>query len=125
MAPSVALVDSLPDGGDVAPVPKTRYAHKGDLSIAYSVIGSGSLDLVVVPGFVSHLDELWQLPGYRRLVERLATFSQVILFDKPGTGLSDPVMAPGTLEERADDLKAVMDAVGSEQAVLLGVSEGG
>jgi len=106
-------------------VPRTRYARKGDLSIAYSVFGSGDVDLVVVPGFVSHLDSLWQLPGFRHLMDRLATFSRVILFDKPGTGLSDPVAAPGTLEERADDLRAVMDAAGSERAVLFGVSEGG
>jgi pimeloyl-ACP methyl ester carboxylesterase len=106
-------------------VPTTHYAHKGDLSIAYSVLGSGDLDLVVVPGFVSHLDGLWQLAGFRQLMERLATFSRVVLFDKPGTGLSDPVATPGTLEERADDLRAVMEAVGSESAVLLGISEGG
>jgi pimeloyl-ACP methyl ester carboxylesterase len=113
---------SLSSGGAV---PTTHYAHKGDLSIAYAVIGSGDLDLVVVPGFVSHLDGMWQLAGYRQLIERLATFSRVIVFDKSGTGLSDPVATPGTLEERADDLRAVMEAVGSQAAVLLGISEGG
>ncbi|WP_448628103.1 adenylate/guanylate cyclase domain-containing protein [Geodermatophilus sp. URMC 64] len=105
-------------------MPRTRYAHNGDTSIAYQVIGSGDLDLVMVPGFVSHLDWFWLGRGPRHLMERMAEFSRLIVFDKRGTGLSDPVSEPGTLEERADDLRAVMDAAGSEQAAVFGTSEG-
>lgn len=105
--------------------PRTRYARSGELSIAYQVVGSGDLDLVLAPGFVSNLDWSWQEPGLRRYLERLASFSRLILFDKRGTGLSDPVAGPATLEERVDDLRAVMDAAGSERAAVLGVSEGG
>jgi pimeloyl-ACP methyl ester carboxylesterase len=105
--------------------PPTRYARSGDLSIAYQVLGSGDVDLVVAPGFVSNLEWGWQEPGLRRYLERLASFSRLILFDKRGTGLSDPVAGPATLEERVDDLRAVMDAADSERAAVLGVSEGG
>jgi pimeloyl-ACP methyl ester carboxylesterase len=105
--------------------PRTRYARSGDLSIAYQVVGEGPLDLVVAPGFISHLDWNWQEPSLRRFLERLAGFSRLILFDKRGTGLSDPVPGPATLEERAEDLAVVMDAAGSERAAVLGVSEGG
>jgi pimeloyl-ACP methyl ester carboxylesterase len=105
--------------------PTTRYARSGDLAIAYQVLGSGNLDLVVAPGFVSNLEWGWQEPSLRRYLERLASFSRLILFDKRGTGLSDPVAGPATLEERVDDLRAVMDAAGSERAAVLGVSEGG
>ncbi|MCF6508224.1 adenylate/guanylate cyclase domain-containing protein [Blastococcus sp. MG754426] len=106
-------------------LPSTRYARSGELSIAYQVVGDGPLDLVAAPGFISHLDWNWQEPSLRRFLQRLAEFSRLILFDKRGTGLSDPVPGPATLEERTDDLRAVMDAAGSEQAALLGVSEGG
>jgi pimeloyl-ACP methyl ester carboxylesterase len=105
--------------------PKTEYARSGDLSIAYQVLGAGDLDLVLAPGFVSNLELGWQEPALRRYLERLASFSRLILFDKRGTGLSDPVAGPATLEERVDDLRAVMDAAGSERAALFGVSEGG
>src|SRR6478609_1408045 len=105
--------------------PATRYARSGELSVAYQVIGSGELDLVLAPGFVSNLDWGWQEPGLRRYLERLASFSRLILFDKRGTGLSDPVAGPATLEQRVDDLRAVMDAAGSERAAVMGVSEGG
>jgi pimeloyl-ACP methyl ester carboxylesterase len=105
--------------------PRTRYAHSGDLAIAYQVIGSGERDLVMAPGFVSHLEWAWQEPDLQHFLERLSSFSRLILFDKRGTGLSDPVAGPATLEERVDDLRAVMDAAGSEQAALLGISEGG
>ncbi|RBY85671.1 adenylate/guanylate cyclase domain-containing protein [Blastococcus sp. TF02A-30] len=106
-------------------LPSTRYARSGELSIAYQVVGDGPLDLVAAPGFISHLDWNWQEPALRRFLQRLAEFSRLILFDKRGTGLSDPVPGPATLEERTDDLRAVMDAAGSERAALLGVSEGG
>lgn len=105
--------------------PATRYARSGDLSIAYQVVGSGDLDIVLVPGFVSHLDWAWEEPALRRFLERLASFSRLLLFDKRGTGLSDPVPGPALLEERVDDLRSVMDAAGSERAAVLGVSEGG
>src|SRR3954447_17007258 len=105
--------------------PTTRYARSGELAIAYQVLGSGDLGLVFAPGFVSNREWGWQEPGLRRYLERLASFSRLLLFDKRGTGLSDPVVGPATLEDRVDDLRAVMDAAGSERAAVLGLSEGG
>ena len=105
--------------------PQTRYAHSGDVSIAYQVVGDGPIDLVFVMGWVSHLDYFWAEPSFARFLRRLASFSRLILFDKRGTGLSDRVGQLPTLEERMDDVRAVLDAVGSRQAALLGVSEGG
>ena len=105
--------------------PTTRYARSGDLAIAYQVVGSGDLDLVVAPGSSRTWSGPGRSPACGTFLERLASFSRLILFDKRGTGLSDPVAGPATLEERVDDLRAVMDAAGSEQAALLGVSEGG
>lgn len=106
--------------------PETQYAKSGDVHIAYSVHGDGPLDLVSVPGWISHLEYDWELPAYARFHERLASFSRLIRFDKRGTGLSDRVSITElpTLEERMDDMRSVMDAVGSERAVLMGVSEG-
>jgi class 3 adenylate cyclase len=95
------------------------------VSIAYQVVGDGPVDLLLSPGFISHLDLAWTDAGTSRLLERLASFSRLILYDKPGTGLSDPVPHLPTLEERGADIEAVLDAVGSERAVLFGVSEGG
>jgi pimeloyl-ACP methyl ester carboxylesterase len=107
--------------------PATQYAKSGAYSIAYQVVGNAPLDLVYVPGFISHVEFAWDDPDYARFLERLASFSRLILFDKRGTGLSDrvPVNLLPTLEERMDDVRAVMDAVGSDRAALLGVSEGG
>jgi class 3 adenylate cyclase len=105
--------------------PETRYAKSGDVHIAYQVIGSGPFDLVFVPGFISHVDHVWDEPRWSAFQERLASFSRLICFDKRGTGLSDRVSAIPTLEERMDDVRAVMDAVGSERAALFGISEGG
>ncbi len=107
--------------------PKTRYAKSGDTNIAYQVVGEGPLDLVVVLGWASHLEVAWESPAVVAFYQRLAVFSRLILFDKRGTGLSDPVPlnALPTLEQRIDDVRAVMDAVGSERATLLGYSEGG
>ena len=105
--------------------PQTHYAKSGDVNIAYQVVGDGPLDLVFVPGFVSHLDLQWADPRIARFLDKLASFSRLILFDKRGTGLSDPVAAPAPLEERMDDVRAVMDAAGSERAALFGLSEGG
>ena len=104
--------------------PVTRYAKSGDVHIAYQVTGAGPLDLVFVPGFVSHLEADWDSPARARFIERLGSFSRLIRFDKRGTGLSDRVPIP-TLEQRMDDVRAVMDAVGSERAALFGISEGG
>ncbi len=105
--------------------PETRYAQSGDVNIAYQVVGDGPIDLVFVPGFVSHLDLQWAEPRIARFLEKLASFSRLILFDKRGTGLSDPVAGPAPLEDRMDDVRAVMDAAGSERAALFGLSEGG
>ena len=104
--------------------PETKYAKSGDVHIAYQVTGSGPFDLIWVPGFVSHLDADWANPVRRRVIERLSSLCRLIRFDKRGTGLSDRVAIP-SLEQRMDDVRAVMDAVGSEKAALLGVSEGG
>ncbi len=106
--------------------PETRYAKSGDVNIAYQVVGEGPIDLVWVPGFVSHLEVGWEEPSYRRFFERLASFSRVIIFDKRGTGLSDRVSVREipTLEERMDDIRAVVDRVGSKRAALFGISEG-
>jgi pimeloyl-ACP methyl ester carboxylesterase len=106
-------------------VPQTKYARSGDISIAYQVFGAGPIDLVLVPGWVSNVDIFWEDPGFARFLQRLGTFSRVMLFDKRGTGLSDRVTASPTLEERMDDVRAVMDAVGSRRAALFGYSEGG
>jgi pimeloyl-ACP methyl ester carboxylesterase/class 3 adenylate cyclase len=105
--------------------PETHYARSGDVNIAYQVVGEGPIDLVFVPGFVSHLDLQWADPRIARFLDKLASFSRLILFDKRGTGLSDPVAAPAPLEDRMDDVRAVMDAAGSERAALFGLSEGG
>jgi class 3 adenylate cyclase len=101
-----------------------RYAENGEIHIAYQVVGDGPVDLVCVMGAITNLNVLWEDPEYRRFCERLASFSRLILFDKRGMGLSDRVRA-GTLEERMDDVRAILDAVGSESAALMGVSEGG
>lgn len=106
--------------------PQTRYATSGNVRIAYQVVGQGPLDLVFVPGFISNLEVHWEDAGYSHLLQRLAAFTRLILLDKRGTGLSDRVDARDlpNLETRMDDVRAVMDAVGSERAVLLGASEG-
>ncbi len=106
-------------------LPETRYARSGDVSIAYQVTGDGPFDLVHIPPMASHVELAWQVPGMAAANERLATFSRLIRFDKRGTGMSDPVTGAPTLETRMDDARAVMDAVGSDRAALLGVSEGG
>ena len=111
----------------VAPggVPPTRYARSGDVNIAYQVVGDGPFDLVFVMGWISHLDYFWTEPSFARFLRRLGSFSRLILFDKRGTGLSDRVTEMPTLETRMADVRAVMDAMGSKEAALLGVSEGG
>jgi pimeloyl-ACP methyl ester carboxylesterase/DNA-binding winged helix-turn-helix (wHTH) protein len=106
-------------------VPETRYARSGDVNIAYQVVGNGPLDLVFVMGWVSHLDCIWKEPTFAQFLTSLSRFCRLILFDKRGTGLSDRVTPLPTLEQRMDDVRAVMDAAGSRRAALLGVSEGG
>jgi pimeloyl-ACP methyl ester carboxylesterase/DNA-binding winged helix-turn-helix (wHTH) protein/class 3 adenylate cyclase len=110
-----------------AVVPETHYARSGDVNIAYQVLGDGPLDLIFVMGWVSHLEYLWTEPSFARFLKRLASFSRVILLDKRGTGLSDrvPLSELPTLEQRMEDVRAVMEAVGSERAAICGVSEGG
>jgi DNA-binding winged helix-turn-helix (wHTH) protein/pimeloyl-ACP methyl ester carboxylesterase len=120
-APSARLTRAAPEFD----VPETRYARSGDVNIAYQVVGDGLFDLVFVMGWVSHLEYFWTEPTFARFLRRLASFSRLILFDKRGTGLSDRVTALPTLEQRMDDVRAVMEAVGSRRAALLGVSEGG
>jgi class 3 adenylate cyclase len=105
--------------------PETRYARSGDVRIAYQVVGNGPFDLVFVPGYVSNMDLYWDGPVWSHFFSRLAAFSRLILFDKRGTGLSDRMAGVATLEERMDDVRAVMDAAHSERAALYGVSEGG
>jgi pimeloyl-ACP methyl ester carboxylesterase len=108
-------------------IPETRYAVSGDVNIAYQVFGSGPIDLVFVMGWVSHLEYFWREPRFAAFLRRLGTLARVILFDKRGTGLSDrvPLSQLPTLEQRMDDVRAVMEAAGSQRAVLCGVSEGG
>ncbi|MEA2387771.1 MAG: hypothetical protein QOG41_544 [Thermoleophilaceae bacterium] len=105
--------------------PRTRYAKSGDVRIAYQLVGDGPFDLVLIPGFVSHVELVWEEPHFARFLERLASFSRLILLDRRGLGLSDRPGEPPTLEESTDDLRAVLDAVGSKSAALLGNSEGG
>jgi pimeloyl-ACP methyl ester carboxylesterase/class 3 adenylate cyclase len=106
-------------------VPETRYAKSGDVHIAYQVLGEGSIDLVFVPGFVSNVEATWEQPGRAAFFRRLASFSRLILFDKRGTGMSDRTSQIFTLEQRMEDVNAVMDAAGSKRAALFGISEGG
>src|SRR5690349_2871164 len=105
--------------------PPTRYARSGDASIAYQVVGEGPIDLVLVLGFATHVELQWESPAFARFFERISSFARLIVFDKRGTGLSDPVAEVPTLEQRVDDVRAVMDAAGSERAALFGISEGG
>src|SRR5688572_29355497 len=127
-----ARAAELKEGADEFPpellrVPETRYALSGDVNIAYQTLGDAPLDLVFVMGWVSHLEYFWREPSVARFLRRLATFSRLILFDKRGTGLSDrvPIDQLPTLEQRMDDVRAVLEAVGSERAAIIGISEGG
>jgi class 3 adenylate cyclase len=106
------------------PPPNTNYAKSGDVNVAYQVLGEGPPDLVHVWGWLSHLDLQWTNPTVSKFLRRLASFSRLIMFDKRGTGLSDPVGSALTFEDRMDDIRAVLDAVGSERAAILGFSEG-
>jgi class 3 adenylate cyclase/pimeloyl-ACP methyl ester carboxylesterase len=107
--------------------PKTKYAKSGDVHIAYQLLGSGDRDLILVPGFISHVEHFWEDPGVARFLRRMASFSRLIFFDKRGTGMSDrvPDTQLPTLEQRMDDVRAVMDAVGSNHAALFALSDAG
>jgi pimeloyl-ACP methyl ester carboxylesterase/DNA-binding winged helix-turn-helix (wHTH) protein len=105
--------------------PPVRYAMSGDIHIAYRVYGTGPRDIVMIPGTLAHLEVFWAIPSYQQLLKRLTAFARVIIFDKRGQGLSDRVVAEQTLEERIDDVRAVMDAAGSRNATIYGWSEGG
>lgn len=132
---TAAVTDSAPETVVTAPsapdklleAPEIRYARSGDVNIAWQTVGDGPIDMVFVMGWVSHLEWFWKDRAFATFLRRLASFSRLILFDKRGTGLSDrvPVDKLPTLETRMDDVRAVMDAAGSERAVLCGVSEGG
>lgn len=107
--------------------PETRYAPSGRLNIAYRVFGGGPLDIVMVPGFISHVEYAWKEPSLARFLRKLSAFARVIAFDKRGMGLSDrdPADETPSLEERMTDVRAVMDAVGSRRSALFAWSEGG
>src|SRR5436305_13192033 len=105
--------------------PETRYTRSGELHIAYQVVGEGPIDLVWVPGWISNIDHYWEEPTVARYFERLASFSRLILFDRRGTGVSDPLPRAPTLEEQMDDVVAVMQAAGAAQAALMAQLEGG
>jgi pimeloyl-ACP methyl ester carboxylesterase len=113
----------IPRPPDV-PMPRTRYARSGEVSIAYQEVGNGPIDLIWVPGYISHVEHFWKLPAMAAFIRRFASFSRLMLFDKRGTGMSDRTGRISTLEERMDDIRAVMDACKSERAVLMGISEG-
>jgi class 3 adenylate cyclase/alpha-beta hydrolase superfamily lysophospholipase len=105
-------------------LPETHYALSGDVNLAYQVMGDGPVDLVLVPGLISHVEFLHELPGYTAALRRLSRFARVVTFDKRGQGLSDRMSGAPSLEQRMDDVRAVMDSIGSARAILIGFSEG-
>src|SRR4030088_662196 len=105
-------------------LPETRYAVSGDVNIAYQMMGDGPVDLILVPGVVSHVEFQHELPGYTAFLRRLSTFARVVTFDKRGQGLSDRISGAPSLEQRMDDVRALMEAIGSQRAVIVGFSEG-
>jgi pimeloyl-ACP methyl ester carboxylesterase len=106
-------------------LPKTKYARSDEVRIAYQITGEGPFDVVWAPGTMSHLDLDWEIPQRALFFERFSKFCRLIRFDKRGTGLSDRPLKMATLEERTDDIRAVMDDIGIERANIFGVSEGG
>jgi class 3 adenylate cyclase len=105
-------------------LPETRYAQSGDVNIAFQTIGDGPIDLILVPGIVSHVELFHEMPGYTAFLRRLSKFARVVTFDKRGQGLSDRISGAASLEQRMDDVRAIMDKIGSESAALFGFSEG-
>src|SRR5205085_289635 len=116
----LARSSRMPD----APMPDTRFARSGTVNIAYQVMGEGPVNLIVVPGMVSHVEMMHEIPGYTAFFKRLASFARVATFDKRGQGLSDRFDGAPTLEQRSDDVRAVMDAAGMPRAAVLAISEG-
>ena len=106
-------------------LPETRYAQSGDVNIAYQVMGDGPMDIILVPGLTSNIEMFHELPGYTVTLRRLARFARVITFDKRGQGLSDRMSGAPSLEQRMDDVRTVMDEIGSRRAAILSFSEGG
>ena len=106
-------------------MPETSYASCGDLSLAYQVFGDGPIELVFVGPFVTHIELWWTIPEFKAFFDQLARFCRVVVFDKAGVGLSDPVPHVRTVDDRATEIEAVMDAVGFGRAVLFGMSDGG
>ena len=105
--------------------PETRYAKSGDVHIAYQMVGEGPMDLVLIPGLFTHVEHQWDEPSFARFLGRLAQFSRLIVFDARGAGLSDQAPELPPMEEQIDDLMAVLDAVGSSSAAILGLSQAG
>ena len=105
-------------------LPETRYAQSGDVSIAYQMMGDGPIDMILVPGLFSHIEFMHEMPGYTAFLRRLAAFARVVTFDKRGQGLSDRISGAPSLEQRMDDVRAIMETIGSRRAVLMGFSEG-
>src|ERR1700680_2071190 len=105
--------------------PETRYARSGELHIAYQVVGNGEVDLLWVPTWIWEVEHMWEQAWVSKMLRQFASFSRLIMFDRRGTGLSDPVLGAPTLEEQMDDLVAVMDEVGSEQAAVFAMLEAG
>ena len=121
----LSSVAEIPANKGTVVQPVTRYAKSGDIHVAYQVFGEGAVNVVVAPLFVSNIEVLWEPPDAARWLLRLASYARVVMFDKRGTGLSDRVAELPGLDQRIDDLRAVMDAAGMERAALLGISEGG
>lgn len=119
------MIDTTATAVETAPVAETRYARSGELHIAYQILGDAGLDLVYTPGFVSHVEIFQEEPHMARHLRRIQSFARLLMFDKRGTGMSDPWHAVPTMDERMDDIRAVMDDAGIERAALFGVSEGG
>lgn len=105
-------------------LPQTHYALSGEVSIAYQVMGNGAIDIIMVPGLFSHVEFMHELPGYTAFMRRLSRFARIVSFDKRGQGLSDRMSGAPSLEQRMDDVRAVMDEVGSRCAIIFGFSEG-
>jgi pimeloyl-ACP methyl ester carboxylesterase len=121
----VEAAAAAPHGATLSAVPETSYASCGDLSLAYQVFGSGPVDLVFIGPLVSHVELCWTMPEFKVFLDQLSTFCRVLVFDKAGVGLSDPIPHVRTLDDRTAEIEAVMDANGFGQAVLLALGEGG
>ncbi|MFP6757773.1 MAG: alpha/beta hydrolase, partial [Alphaproteobacteria bacterium] len=122
-SPGVVVEPLRCEGG--AMTSQTQYANNDGVNIAYQVHGKGPVDMILVPGWVSHVEFVWEVDMYAAFLKRLASFCRFIMMDRRGTGMSDPADNFPTLEQRMEDVRAVMDDVGSEKATIIGISEGG